>query len=205
MNQTKAVALAIIITTLVVGGGVYLWQINQVTQPVMQTVQKVTKPVTTKTPAKEEPANSEPLSYSMTGVSATILKNTAPFGYTADQLKSMAEECGSQYEAGYFDKLVAKFSGANKIVYNFKYQGKSQDAGVYTVTLLPNKPGYTSLDQFKKDFDICTAGGDAYPTMLNSNWLLFVNACGTGFDDGSGLPYGCDKVREIIEPSLKLN
>jgi len=205
MNQAKAVVLAIIITTLVVGSGVYVWQTNKVAQPPVQTAQKVTEPVATKTPAKEEPVNSEPLSYSMKGVSATVSKSTAPFGYTADQLKSMAEECSSQHETGYFDKLVARFSGTNKIVYNFKYQGKSQDAGVYTVTLLPNKAGYASIDQFKKDFDICAAGGDAYPTMLNSNWLLFVNACGTGFDDGSGLPHGCDEVQKIIEPSLKLN
>ena len=202
MQQTKVVALAIIITAIVVGSGVYMWQKSQIVQP---TAQKATEPVVTKTPAKEEPVKSEPLSYSMTGVSASVSKTTASFGYTADQLKSMAEECGAQHEVGYFDKLVAKFSGATKTVYNFKYQGNSQDAGIYTVTLLPNKAGYTSLDQFKKDFDICAAGGDAYPTMLNSSWLLFVNACGTGFDDGSGQPHGCDEVKKIIEPSLKLN
>lgn len=202
MQQTKVVVLAIIITAIIVGSGVYMWQKNQVVQ---STAQKVTEPVVTKTPAKEEPAKSEPLSYSMTGVSASVSKNTAPFGYTADQLKSMSEECGAQHEAGYFDKLVTKFSGVTRTIYNFKYQGNSQDAGIYTVTLLPNNAGYTSLEQFKKDFDICAAGGDAYPTMLNSSWLLFVNACGTGFDDGSGRPHGCDEVKKIIEPSLKLN
>lgn len=202
MQQTKAVVLTIVIAAIIIGSGAYMWQKSQEVQP---TAQKVTESVVTKTPDEEESVKSEPLSYSITGISASVSKNTAPFIYTADQLKSMAEECSAQHESGYFDKLVAKFNGATKTVYNFKYQGNSQDGGIYTVTLLPNNAGYTSLDQFKKDFDICAAGGDAYPTMLNSNWLLFVNACGTGFDDGSGLPHGCDEVKKIIEPSLKLN
>jgi len=141
----------------------------------------------------------------MTDVPASVSKTTAPFSYTADQLKSMAAECNTQHETGYFDKLVAKFSGAAKTVYTFKYQGDGQDAGIYTVTLLPNKANYASLDQFRKDFDICAAGGDTYPTMLNSSWILFVSACGTGFDDGSGRPHGCEEIRKIVEPSLKLN
>ncbi len=83
--------------------------------------------------------------------------------------------------------------------------GCGQDSSTFVVTLLPNKQGYTSLDQFKKDFDICAAGGNAYPTMLNSGWLLFVNACGSGYDDGSGRPHGCDEVEKVVSPTLKLN
>jgi hypothetical protein len=117
----------------------------------------------------------------------------------------MAEECGNNQTASYFSNLVSKFSGATKTVYNFKYTGTSQESDTFVVTLLPNKAGYSSLDQFKKDFDQCYAGGDAYPTMLNSDWLLFVNSCGTGFDDGSGKPIGCQEVRDVVEPTLKLN
>ena len=148
--------------------------------------------------------NSEPLLYSIKGVSVSVSKNKASFRYTVDQLKTMAEQCGTQQEAGYFDKLVAEFNGGNRIVYNFKYQGDSQDNSVFAVILLPNKAGYTSLGQFKKDFDQCFAAGDAYPKMLNNNWLLFTNSCGTGFDDGSGRVHGCEEVRKIVEPSLKL-
>lgn len=202
MEQGKSnvgtVALAIIITAIVVGGGVYLWQKNQTAQP----KQEVTTPAVT-TPTKEEPT--EPLSYSTNGVSATVSKKTASFDYTAEQLKGMADECSSQHNAGYFDQLVSKFSGTTKTMYNFKYTGTSQDSSTFVVTLLPNKAGYTSLDQFQKDFAICAAGGDAYPTMLNSSWLLFVNACGTGFDDGSGRPHGCDEVEKVVNPTLKLN
>lgn len=197
-SNVGAVALAIIITAIVVGGGVYLWQKNQTVQP----KEEITTPVVT-TPTKEEPI--EPLSYSTSGVSASVSKKTASFDYTAEQLKGMAEECGSQHNAGYFDQLVSKFNGTTKTIYNFKYTDASQESDTFVVTLLPNKAGYTSLDQFKKDFDICAAGGDTYPTKLNSNRLLFVNSCGSGFDDGSGRPIGCDKVREAVEPTLKLN
>lgn len=146
------------------------------------------------------------LSYSTTGVSATVSEATAPFGFTVDGLKTMADtDCGTQHGVGYFDELVAKFSGATRTVYNFKYQGISQGDGIYTVFILSNKANYASLDQFKKDFDICAAGGDAYPIMLNSDWLLFEDSCGSGFDDGSGRPSGCDEVRKIVEPSLGLD
>lgn len=203
MEQEKSnvgtIILAIIITAVVVSGGVYMWQKNQVSPP---TTKEVAQPAVT-TPAKEEPT--EPLSYSTAGVSATVSKKTAPFNYTAEQLKGMADECGSQHDTGYFDKLVSEFSGATETIYSFKYTGASQASDTFTVTLLPNEAGYTSLDQFKKDFDICAAGGNAYPTKVNSHWLLFINSCGSGFDDGSGRPIGCDKVREVIEPTLTLN
>lgn len=200
-NKIWDIAVIVIVVVVVATtAGVAGWMFAKKT-----TVTQLAIPIVTKTPAKEESVKSEPFSYSMTGVSASVSKNTAPFTYTADQLKSMAEECGSQHEIGYFDKLVAKFSGATKTIYNFKYQGDSQDAGIYTVTLLPNNAGYISLEHFKKDFDICAAGGNAYPTMLNSSWLLFVNACGSGFDDDSGRPHGCDEVKKVVEPSLKLN
>lgn len=188
-----AIVLVIIITSVVVGGGVYMWQENQVNQITPTTEEVIAPEVAT-----------DPLSYSITGVSATVSKKTTQFDYTAEQLKGMADECGSQHNTSYFDQLVLMFSGATKTMYNFKYTGESQDSSTFVVTLLPNKVGYTSLDQFKKDFDICAAGGSAYPTKLNDDWLLFVNACGTGFDDGSGRPHGCDEVKKVVSPTLKL-
>lgn len=192
-SQTSKTVLAIAITAIIVGGGVYLWQKNQSVYPLQQTA----------TPTQKESA--EPISYSMSGVSASVSKTTTAFNYTAEQLKGMAEECGSQHSTGYFDQLISKFRGTTKTIYNFKYTGESQESDTFMVTLLPNKAGYTSLDQFKKDFDICAAGGDAYPTMLNGNWLLLVNSCGSGFSDGSGRPIGCEKMQEVVQPTLKLN
>ncbi|MFA6474708.1 MAG: hypothetical protein WCV88_00730 [Patescibacteria group bacterium] len=148
---------------------------------------------------------SEPLSYSTSGVSVAVSKTTAPFDYTADQLQSNATECGSQHESGYFDQLVTMFNGTVMTTYDFKYTGASQTADTFKVTLIPNTAGYTSLDQFKNDWDICATGGSLYPTMLNTDWLLFEDSCGSGFDDGSGLPIGCDEVKKVVEPSLKLN
>ncbi|HPA25904.1 MAG TPA: hypothetical protein PLK76_04060 [bacterium] len=200
-SNVWAIALAIIITAVVVGGGVYWWQQNKVVREVTSTV--TTDTTETTTADKKEPK--EPLTYSTSGVSASVSKETAPFGYTADQLVSMAEECGNSQTASYFSNLVSKFSGTTKTVYNFKYTGASQESDTFVVTLMPNKAGYSSLDEFKKDFDQCYAGGDAYPTKLNSDWLLFVNSCGTGFDDGSGKPIGCQEVRDVVELTLKLN
>jgi len=153
-------------------------------------------------PAQSE--SSEPLSYSLNGVSASVSKTSAPFAYTSEQLKNMADECGSKHASGYFDQLISKFKGTTKRIYSFKYTGASQVPDTYLVSLLPNKAGYTSLNQFKKDFDMCAAGG-TYPTMLNSNWLLFTSSCGSGYADESGRPIGCEKVQKVVEPTLKLN
>ena len=200
-SNTWAIALTIIIIAVVVGGGVYWWQQSKVAQEEPSVV--TTDTTETTTADKEEPK--EPLTYSTSGVSVSVSKETAPFGYTADQLVSMAQECGNEQTVSYFNNLVSKFSGATKTVYNFKYTGASQGSDTFVVTLLPNKAGYSSLDEFTKDFDQCYAGGDAYPTKLNSDWLLFTNACGTGLNDGSGKPIGCQEVRDVVEPTLKLN
>jgi len=174
-NKVLGIILAVIIIAVFVGGGVYWWQ------------------------------KKEPLTYSVNGITVSVSKETSPFDYTADQLFSMAQECGNEQTLSYFSDLVSKFSGVNKTVYNFKYIGESQESDAFVVTLLPNNAGYFSLADFQKDFDQCSAGGDAYPTMLNSDWLLFVNSCGSGFDDGSGKLMGCQEVRDVVEPTLKLN
>lgn len=177
----------IVVVGIIIGSGAYIWKKYEVAQ------------------FNESQAKSEPLTYSISGVPVSVTKVTVPFGFTADQLKSMAEGCGVKHEVGYFDKLVAEFSSSTEIVYNFKYQGATQDNGVYTVTLLPNVTGYFSREEFLKDFATCEAGGQAYPFMLSSKWLLFVNTCGTGYDDGSDLPHGCDEVKNKIESTLRLN
>jgi len=219
MKQGKTVAIAIIIMVILVGGGLYLWEKNKVAQPLMKEMPKPiinqepikdgnveVKPIDNQKPFKGNLITSGPISFFMAPNLFTISTTTQPFDYTAEQLKTTAElDCATPHPAGYFDKLVAKFKGINKIIYSFKYKGESQDNGIYKVTLLPNKPGYATLEQFQKDFNLCEAVADAYPSMLNNNLLLFVNACGTGYDDGSGRPHGCEEVKKIVEPSLKLN
>lgn len=197
-SNVQAIIVSVIITAIVVGGGMYLWQQSKAVQP--ETRQVAVGTVET---AKEN--SQEPLSYSTDGIAFEVSKQTAPFGYDANNLVSMAKGCGYEQTRNYFNSLIAKFNGATRTVYRFKYVGDSQATDTFVVTLLPNKPGYSSLDQFKKDFDLCDAGGDAYPMMLNENWLLFVNGCGTGYADDSGNPSGCQEVKDAIESTLKLN
>jgi len=194
MKQVKnvwTIILTIIITAIIVGGGVYYWQQSKI----------ISGPGV----GIEVGESKEPLSYSMGNVPASVSKETMSFGYTAEKLLSMAQECGNEQSLSYFNNLIFKFKDVTKTVYKFKYSGASQESNTFVVTLLPNKVGYFSLAEFKQDFDQCYAGGDAYPTMLNNDWLLFVNSCGSGFDDGSGNPHGCDEISEIVKPTLQLN
>jgi hypothetical protein len=142
----------------------------------------------------------EALSYSVADV-INVLKEDRPFSYTSEQLMEMSDECGVKHDVGYFDKLALKFNNSMETVYSFKYKDDNQDSRAFIVTLLPNKAEYSSLEEFKKDFDLCFAGGDLYPVQLNSDWLLFVSSCGSGvLSDGS-----CDEIKKTVEPSLKLN
>lgn len=141
----------------------------------------------------------EPLSYSAEGIN--FLKEERAFSYTAEKLRSMSNECGAEHEEDYFDSLVSEFTNSKEIRYSFNYEEKDQDTRAFTVTLLPNKAEYSSLEEFKNDFNLCAAGGDLYPEQLNKDWLLFINSCGSGsLKDGS-----CDEVKKIVELSLKLN
>ena len=188
-NNLGIIIITIVITAIIVGGGVYYWQQGKIIlEEVVNNKEK-----------------EEPLSYSTEGISVFVSKEIIPFDYSAEQLVLMSQECGNEQSVIYFSDLVSKFDHVNKIVYKFKYDGLSQESNTFVVTLIPNEVGYSSLNEFKKDFDQCYAGGDSYPTMLNNNWLLFVNSCGTGFDDGSGNLQGCDEIRGIVQPTLKLN
>ena len=203
MKNGKATIYVIIITIIIViiGGGIYLWQTNK-------SGENSNQPSVINTEVEEEQEQGEEqeiLSYEIVDSLMEVSKEEAPFDFTASQLQAAAQECGVNNNGlDYFNQLVSKFAGTSKIVYSFKYKGDSQDDGVFKVTIVPNKAGYTSIDQFKQDFDICSAGGEAYPKLVNKDWLLFVSSCGSGFDDGSGLIHGCDEVETIVEPSLKL-
>lgn len=193
-NKISLIIIAAIIIFAV--GGIYVWQTNKIQENEKNNQSDI---------KTEKIEKNDSFSYSIMDNLVSVSKDETPFDFTANQLKTSADECGINNDSVYFDKLISKFNGSSKTVYNFKYKGESQDDGVFKVTVLPNKAGYTSIDQFKKDFDICASGGDAYPKLVNKDWLLFTSSCGSGFDDGSGRVHGCDEVQKIIEPSLKLN
>ncbi len=159
------------------------------------------------TPEAEEetdPRVTAPFSYELGSVPAELSIANGTFDYTVAQFEDLADECGTEYSDGHFEDLVAQFDGSEKLTYTFAYQEESQESDEYIVTLLPNVPEYKTMDDFKNDFNQCYAGGDAYPTALNSEWLLFVNTCGTGVDDGSGKPQGCSVIQEQVAPTLEL-
>jgi hypothetical protein len=127
--------------------------------------------------------------------------------FTPDYLENDSSGCyGPSHPISYYQTVLSKFSSTDQgTQFDFNFVGKSQDGGVYEVTIIPNKPGYQNMDQFNADFGLCDAGDDLYPSLLSSNYLLFVPACGTGVDDGSGLPHGCDEVQSFVGDSLKLS
>ncbi|MEI6378259.1 MAG: hypothetical protein WCO55_01240 [Candidatus Falkowbacteria bacterium] len=190
------ILLAIFIVLLAVAFGVYSWS----NKTGFGLVRKA-KPVA---PAVVE-APVEPLSYATGNVPVVVTSATSAFPFTVKQLKAMALGCKSKHAADYFTTLTGKFAGAIANVYSFKYNGTSQDKSIFTVTLIPNKTGYTTLEEFKKDFDSCQAGAKLYPTAVNANWLMFTNSCTTGYDNGSGKVHGCQLVQDAVKPTLKLN
>lgn len=125
--------------------------------------------------------------------------------FSALKLANKSKDCGINKSEQYFKQLLSHYSiNDNGTEYHLTYKGQTQDTGVWIVTVIPNKLGYTNLNDFKNDFDLCEAGSNKYPALMSEKYLLFVSSCGTGFDDGSGFPHGCDVIREIVEPTIKL-
>lgn len=196
-NLNMKTFLTILITAIVVGGGVYFWQNYQAPSD--------SEPVAADVPEDVADVAVEPLLYSTEGVDVQFSKEEGTFDYTVEQLESLAAECGTVHEVGYLETLVKAYENTSKAMYKFKYEGDSQESDTFIATLLPNRMEYASLDEVKKDFDQCYAGGDMYPTAMNMKWILFINSCGTGYSDGSGNPIGCQVVREVVEPTLELS
>ena len=119
-------------------------------------------------------------------------------------LRDQSQECGTNKSESHFKILLEHYIDRKGVQYSFQYQGQSQDSGTWTVTVIPNGGHYYSDLDFKSDFDMCFAGGDKYPTLMTDSYLLFVSGCGSGFDDGSGKPHGCDEVQDAVWPTIKL-
>jgi hypothetical protein len=125
--------------------------------------------------------------------------------FTPDYLENYSSGCyGGSHPLSYYQTVLSKFSSSDQgTYYDFNFIGKSQDNGVYEVAIIPNKPGYKTMDQFNADFGSCDAGESLYPSSLSSNNLLFVPACGTGFGDAPEIE--CGEVQSFVESSIKLN
>lgn len=219
-TKSKAIFLVVILIIAVLAFADYLWQ-----KDLKNTADQKNEIITSSsTPSisipKSNPASTEIITVSTTTPKSQPLsfKTDAPkisavreldgiFNYQVTELKARADNCGTSYSESHFENLVAEFKQSPRIFYTFKYRGanaSNSDESVYSVTILPNKAGYKNIEEFKKDFELCGAGGVDNPFMLNKDWLLFVSSCGSGFDDGSGRINSCEEARKIIEPSLKL-
>lgn len=146
----------------------------------------------------------EPLTYTKNASLFSVTTQEEVAKVKAEDLLSNSQGCGGNETLSHFQSIASQMKDARKVVYNFTSTDKSQDAGVYRVTALENKAGYKTLDDVKKDWNVCDAGA-TYPIMVNANWMLFSDSCGTGYDDGSGLPHGCSVVQDAVSSSLKLN
>ena len=157
--------------------------------------------------SKKESVNPNEFIYSDGGNDFLITQNKINIlqYFTAQGLQGTNKECGRNKDLAYFQNILSNFSfNDTGFEYQFHYGKPSQDKGFWSIIVIPNKIGYTDINAFKNDFELCYAGGARYPYLISDNYLLFVSSCGTGCGDGSDLPHGCDEVREIIEPTIKL-
>jgi len=153
------------------------------------------------------PDRDNPLTFDLAGGQFTVEKGITRISgiFEAEALAAQSEECGTDLDAAHFAGVLAKFDDRRVLQYDFLYRGDSQEPTDYVLTVVENGPGYATLDEFKRDFDICAAGGNLYPHALNGHWLVFASSCGSGADDGSGRPIGCEMISERIEGTLELH
>lgn len=145
------------------------------------------------------------ISYKLQNKNVQVTHNTVTTSYSDTFFTELAMECGTTHlTPDYADKLAQYFTNVQTHTYTFTYTKESQEPNSFIVTILPNTPYYTSSSEFEKDFNICAAGGTLYPYTFNEQWLMFVSSCGSGYDDGSTVLHGCDKIKNEIEPTLRL-
>ena len=205
MNQKGFANIILVIVIViflgVVGYFVFVKKSGQIAQQPTSTPTQAIAP--TKTPV----SSNEPVTYTKNDQLFTVSKKEFVVSnkFTVAELRSQSQECGTNKIEQYFVSLLSKYTNSDKgIEYSFQYLGQTQDSGLWTVIAIPNKPGYSNVGAFKQDFNICAAGADKYPTLVSQNYLLFTSACGTGYDDSSGKPHGCDLVKQFVEPTIKL-
>ncbi|MDD3284424.1 MAG: hypothetical protein PHZ07_02415 [Patescibacteria group bacterium] len=123
--------------------------------------------------------------------------------FTADELYS--NRCDTDKTKEYFQNVLSRYSNEDLgIEYIFEYNGITQEPGVWVVRVIQNKFDYENMDDFQKDFGVCSAGEEKYPLLFSGKYLLFMSSCGSGFDDGSGRPHGCDLIQEFVQPTIRI-
>lgn len=143
------------------------------------------------------------LSYSLgeiKDVNVNITFKDPKTSWTAESLKAASEECGTGQSLEHYQELLKSFD--KKTIQAYRFTSKNNPEEAYEVMLVPNGPGYASLDDFKKDFDVCAAGG-MYPSQVSKTYLLFTGSCG-GAAPVVKPAVSCSDIQQTVDPSLKL-
>ena len=207
-SKILSIVLAVIITAILVGGGVYYWQTTLQDGEEIDEIQDDQIPEEQlqldEQPDEDEVKAPEDFSYKYNKRDVDLIIKKDDFRYSSLDLEALAQDCGVDKGSEYYKDLQDKFKNTQEITYEFTYKKLSQNPKEYVVTLLPNIPMYESILELQEDFDQCFAGGDAYPRMLSEDWLVFESSCGSGFADGSDMPIGCSEIKESVSPTFNL-
>jgi hypothetical protein len=207
----------VLIVAIVFGYGTYVMtsskatkeknDLNALITALQSQISKTASPTPTVSSATPSSTASEPFTYTKNDqlFSVSTTEYSISDKFLASTLKNQSTECGTNKTEQYYQNLLVKLDANDKAIeYRFISKVESQDPKQWIITVIPNKLGYTDVGSFKTDFNICNAGADLYPMQESSNYLLFESSCGTGLNDGSGNPIGCEEVRDAIEPTIKL-
>lgn len=141
----------------------------------------------------DAPASMGPLTYVLAGSAGSVLYGESAAGgyFQADN--------GTAPEGTVCASLDASFPGATAMDYEFvlnKYMGAETAVGQgWSMYVLPNVPGFTSVEEVRAAYDAC---GIImwWPQMLTEDYILVTQNC-EGFT-------ACMEARDLVEPTLAL-
>jgi hypothetical protein len=146
-------------------------------------------------------ASKEPIGFATGDLAVTVSTEKVKAGtlFNTQGMKDAATECGTTHPEGYFDGLFSKLQNADATIYKIKSNLSLDEE--YDITVIPNTFGYADLAAFKKDFDVCAAGGN-YPQTMDKNWLVLTGPCGAAYDNTPVL--ACANIQQVVDPTIKI-
>jgi hypothetical protein len=145
--------------------------------------------------------NDDLLSYEISSPDITLSTEFIDFPFGTEGMKALAETCHRTY-GGRMQDIAESYEGVTGTAYRFHFTGESQDSRDFIVSVFPNIQHYSDIKSFQSDFESCYAGGDYYPHAISAKSIVFINGCGTGYDDGSKRPHGCEEAKRAVEQSI---
>lgn len=212
--EKKILILVIILFALILAIGLaYFSSLNNVSPVAVEpTVIPIAEPTVMLTPEPTKiltpaviPAATDSFAYGKNDDVFSLSENKFKVldKFSVSGLIGLSVKCRTNKSEQYFKQLLSNYSNNdNGTEYHFTYT--KEDSRDWIITVIPNKIGYVDLADFKKDFDVCEVGADRYPLLISENYLLFTMSCRKDFEEPDWYAIGCDFVREIIEPTIKL-